>query len=181
MSKQHGNLLMVLLTVLVLNPAMAQTIYKTVDENGNVVFSDTDLSGEGVEVKLRELSVVKPGNAGVEQAGVADSGSADSSEAAQAANIGLRIVSPQPEETIRNTAYVLSAAVEAADRVPDDAVFAYFIDGQLKQTSRSTRVQLEQIFRGEHQLRVELRASGGRVLSSAGPVTFFMRQGGNGG
>lgn len=171
--------------LLALNPVLAQTIYKSVDENGNVVYSDTDPTGDADRVSLQELSVVEPGKLedaqglrGNKDIGeTRDARGSQEGEAGEAGDVGLRIVSPESEETVRNTGYVLSVRVDAAGDLPEDARLAYIVDGEVRETSRSTRVQLGQIFRGEHRLSVELRGPDGGVLSSAGPVTFHMKQG----
>lgn len=177
MSRALGTLIAAALIGLALNPALAQTIYKTVDENGNVVYSDTNPDGDGVPVTLRELSVVKPGKLETAPAAEENRAAGDDQETAQAAPPGLSIVSPQSEETIWNTAYVLSVALDISGPLPEGSQLAYIVDGEVKETSRSPRAQLTEVFRGEHQLTVELRGSDGRTLASAGPVTFFMRQG----
>lgn len=176
MSRTHGTFLAAVLIGLALNPALAQTIYKTVDENGNVVYSDTNPEGDGVAVTLRELSVVKPGKLEDPQAAGENLAAAEGREAAEAAPVELRIVSPQSEETIWNTAYVLSVELDVSGALPEGAQLAYLVDGEVKETSRAPRAQLTEVFRGEHQLSVELRGSNGRTLAGAGPVTFFMRQ-----
>ncbi|MFO7763751.1 MAG: DUF4124 domain-containing protein [Wenzhouxiangellaceae bacterium] len=151
----------------------AQEIYKTVDENGNVVYTDQKPSDDAVPVKLKELTVVDPVELGdVEAAAVEPV----DDETAETPEFGLEIVSPDVEETIWNTAYVLSVDVSATRELPSEAELAYLIDGEVHTTSQSTSVDLEEVFRGEHQLSVELRDADGRVLDSAGPVTFFMRQ-----
>ncbi|MBS3824560.1 MAG: DUF4124 domain-containing protein [Wenzhouxiangellaceae bacterium] len=166
----------ILAIALASGPALAQPIYKTVDENGNVVYSDTNPDGEGVAVTLKELSVVEPARIEQPQAGETPSDAAQE-PSAEAADVGLRILSPQSEETIWNTAYVLSVQVGATGALPEGTELAYLVDGEVKQTSRSTSVQLDEVWRGEHQLSVEHRGPDGRVLGTAGPVTFFMRQG----
>ncbi len=166
----------ILAIALASGPALAQNIYKTVDENGNVVYSDTNPDGEGVAVTLKELSVVEPARSEQPQTGD-DTADAGEEPSAEGADVGLRILSPQPEQTIWNTAYVLSVQVGVTGALPEGTELAYLVDGEVKQTSRSTSVELEEVWRGEHQLSVEHRGPDGRVLSTAGPVTFFMRQG----
>lgn len=168
-------LTIVTLAALVLaSPAVGQNIYKTVDENGNTVFTDQKPSEDAQPITLRELTVVDPVDLGNEQA---VSGTADESEGgASAPEFGLRIVTPTADETIWNTAYVLTVQVQTDRELPAGARLAYLVDGEVRSTTRALNVEIDEVFRGEHTLRVELRASDGRVLGSAGPVTFFMRQ-----
>lgn len=157
-----------------ISPVQAQNIYKTVDENGNTVFTDQKPSEDAQPIRLRELTVVDPVELGDEQAVTGDG--EESGSGAAAPNFGLRIVTPNADETIWNTAYVLTVQVQADRELPSGARLAYLVDGEVRTTTRAQSVEIEDIFRGEHQLSVELRASDGRVMASAGPVTFFMRQ-----
>lgn len=158
-------------------PLAAQEIYKTVDENGNVVYTDQKPSDDAVPIKLRELTVVDPvelGDENVVNRGTNQTGEAGGASAAS--DLGLRIVSPGPEESVVNTAYVLPVQVNVDRELPRGARLAYIVDGDVQVTTRSTSVEIEEIFRGEHQLSVELRSSNGNVMASDGPITFFMRQ-----
>jgi len=168
-------LTMVVLTAfMLLSPAAAQNIYKTVDENGNTVFTDQKPSEDAQPITLRELTVVDPVDLGNEQA---VNGTGDESEdGASAPDFGIRIVTPSADETIWNTAYVLTVQVQTERELPAGARLAYLVDGEVRSTTRAQSVEIEEVYRGEHTLSVELRASDGRVLGSAGPVTFFMRQ-----
>lgn len=154
--------------------ALAQDIYKTIDENGNTVYTDQKPSEDAVPVKLKELTVVDPVELGNEQlvAGEAEAGG----DTHAMPDFGLRIVSPENEQTIWNTAYVLSVQVATDQELPPELRLAYMVDGEVRSTTRATSVELEEVYRGEHQLSVELRTADGRTLDRAGPVTFFMRQ-----
>jgi hypothetical protein len=151
----------------------AQEIYKTVDENGNVVYTDQKPDDDAVPVTLKELTVVDPVELGDSEAIADGSGNAN---AEQTADLGLEIVSPAAEETVWNTAYVLSVQVRTERQLPAGAQLAFLIDGDVRSTTRSMSVEIDEVYRGEHQLSVELRGQGGQTLDSAGPVTFFMRQ-----
>ena len=158
-------------------PTLAQDIYKTVDENGNTVYTDQKPSDDAQPVKLKELTVVDPVELGDEQA---VGGGAENAESGQSGNsapdFGLRIVTPAAQESVWNTAYVLTVQVQTDRELPAGARLAYLVDGEVRSSTRARSVEIEEVYRGEHQLSVELRASDGRVLGSAGPITFFMRQ-----
>ena len=157
------------------SPAIAQDIYKTVDENGNTVYTDRKPDKDAVPVKLRELTVVDPLELGNEQAASGEAGQAGNSDATP--DFGLSIVTPEPGENIWNTAYVLTVQVQADRQLPSGTRLAYMIDGEVRTTTRAQTVEIGEVYRGEHTLSVELRASDDRVLGSAGPMTFIMHQG----
>jgi len=168
-------LTMVALTAsMLVSPAAAQNIYKTVDENGNTVYTDQKPSEDAQPITLKELTVVDPVDLGNEQA---VAGNVEESESvASAPDFDLRIVTPNADETIWNTAFVLTVQVQTDRELPPGARLAYLVDGEVRSTTRAQSVEIAEVYRGEHTLSVELRASDGRVLGNAGPVTFFMRQ-----
>ncbi|MGK7294662.1 MAG: DUF4124 domain-containing protein [Candidatus Wenzhouxiangella sp. M2_3B_020] len=154
-------------------PVSAQEIYKTVDENGNVVYTDQRPSEDAEPVSLPELTVVDPLELGETSATASSSNQSDADENI---DFGLSIVSPSQEETIWNTAYVLSVQVATDRELPSGTRLAYLVDGEERVTTRSLSTEIEEVYRGEHQLSVELRTGDGETLGSAGPVTFYMRQ-----
>jgi hypothetical protein len=163
-----------LAVLLPVSPVLAQDIYKTVDEDGNTVYTDQKPSDDAQPVKLKELTVVDPVELGNEQAVSGNVG--ESGNDAAAPDFGLRIVTPNSEESVWNTAYVLTVQVQTDRELPSGTRLAYLVDGEVRSTTRAQSVEIEEVYRGEHTLSVELRASDGRVLASAGPITFFMRQ-----
>jgi len=156
---------------LFLSVAAAQDIYKTVDADGNVVYTDRKPTEDAEPIPLPELTVVDPVRLGDPEV-VGNTGDTTP----EAAGPALRILTPEPGETIWNTAYVLSVEVATAGPLPSGARLVYLIDGEEFATTRSQSIELEEVYRGERRLTVELRSSDGEVLSTAGPVTFYMRQ-----
>ncbi|GAB4167551.1 MAG: hypothetical protein Kow0020_00530 [Wenzhouxiangellaceae bacterium] len=152
----------------------AQEIYKYVDENGNVVYTDQKPSEDAEPLKLRELTVVEPVELGNPQVLAGQSASGTGSQARD--TFSVQIVAPQPEESVWNTAYQLSVAVQTSRPLPEGAQIAYLVDGQQRALSRETSLVIDEVWRGEHQLEVEVRAADGRVLGRSEPVRFYMHQ-----
>ena len=163
-----ATMVLVLALALPAAPAVAQDIYKTVDEHGNTVYTDQKPSADAEPLKLRELTVVEPVEIGNPSA------VGPASEPAADVSIPLRVTSPQAEESIWNTAYRLDVTVEVGAPLPAGARLAYLIDGEQRALTRDAAVSIEEVWRGEHQLQVELRAADGSVLGSSAPVTFYM-------
>lgn len=154
--------------------AWAQQIYKTVDEDGNVVYTDQKPSDDAEPIPLPELTVVDPVELGDPAvAGGQGQGQGQESEMAQ---IEFSITSPMADEVIVNTAYRLDVRVDLDADLPRSAQIVYLVDGEEKLTSREMSVTLEGIERGPHQVSAEVRDSNGRVLAATEPVSFFMRQ-----
>lgn len=155
-------------------PAAAQEIYRVVDEDGNVTYTDRKPDDGSAPLDLPELSVVEPGELGnVEVAGVPDQPRRDRERAPE---LTFRITSPSQEETIWNTAMELPVQMQLEIELPPGAQIVLFLDGQPQPPVQSTSITLEGVERGPHNLRAELQTSSGRVLATTEPVTFFMRQ-----
>jgi len=151
---------------------LAQDIYKTVDEDGNTVYTDQKPSDDAEPIKLRELTVVDPVDLGETE--VLDGESENGQEGPPP--FRLQVAAPAPEETIWNTAYVLGVQVEASRQLPAGSELVYRIDGQERARTREQNIEIEEVWRGEHQLQVELVGSDGELIAASDPLTFYMRQ-----
>jgi len=160
---------MILLLVAVAPFADAQQIYKTVDEDGNVVYTDRKPSDDAEPIPLPELTVVDPVDIG-------DPSAARSTDSSEFEPFEFSIVSPLADEIIVNTAYRLDVEVDIDSELPNGAEIVYRVDGEEKLVSRDTSVTLEGIERGPHEVSAEIRLRNGQVIGVAEPVGFFMRQ-----
>jgi len=159
---------------------IAQPIYKSVDEHGNVTYTDQPPADGSAPIDLPELSVVESADLGnLEAARRAAAQAPENDEPQQPAEIvvpEIRIASPSEEETIVNTGYVLPVRVAVNGEIPPGAQFVYAIDGEVRLTSPNPSVAIDEVFRGEHTLQVQLRSAEGQPLAQTQPVRFFMRQ-----
>ncbi len=159
------------LVLLLALPAAAQNVYRTVDEHGNVVFTDRQ-PHEGAEpMELPELSVIEA--PALPQAPAAEDAPVRSERPPE---IEFAVVSPSEEETIWNTAMRLPVQLSLGVELPPGAMLVIYLDDQVAARTRDTTVMLEGVERGTHTVRAELQTGTGRVLARTAPVTFFMRQ-----
>jgi hypothetical protein len=171
-------------------PALATNIYKVVDEDGNVTFTDRQPAPGAKPLKLRELSVIprpeyapRP-NSVQPSASPAETPSAAVVEQQQGPTLAelrsrfrnFRLVSPAEEQTFTGTANIATIAWDTgAPLLPGMTVRAYVDDQPLAPTT-SDVVATERLNRGTHTARADLLSAQGEVVASAGPVTFFMFQ-----
>lgn len=161
---------LILLLALTAPLAVAQQIYKTVDEDGNVVYTDQKPSEDAEPIPLPELTVVDPVEIGDPSAARAAGDSIDP------VRLEFTIESPMPDEVIVNTGYRLDVRLALDIELPSGVEVVYRIDGREWATSRSLTATLEEIERGPHTLTAELRSGDGRVLATTETISFFMRQ-----
>jgi len=161
-------LILILIALAFVLPAAAQTIYKVVDEDGNVTYTDQKPSDDAEPMDLPELNVLE-GNS--EPPPVIAESSTEEREPLQ-----LRIVSPENEENIRGTANRLSVNLESNIEIPPTALIVFYIDDEAQDPVQSLSATFEEIPRGTHTLRAELQTPSGRVLAETETITVYMRQ-----
>jgi len=149
-------------------------VYKTVDEHGNVVYTD-DPAGNGEPVKLPPLSTVPPPPARVPQV----SPSAEDAGAQAAGYEQLTVVKPVSDETLRDNTGDVKVQVSIKpqlDKVAGDRV-QYFLDGQPQgapTTSEHTR--FSNVPRGTHTVEAAVVDVSGNELKRSEGVRFYLHR-----
>lgn len=170
------------LTVLLLLaciPLRAETIYKWVDSDGVVHYSDVPRDGADKLVLGPVQTFTPPPQQPAARADVtADADAADGEESGFAAYEAIEITSPSQEEIIWNTGGQVTVATRLQPGLQAGHQIRLFMDGEqlADLPPRSANVQLSEVLRGEHQLWAEVVDENGQVLISSSPVKFFYQQ-----
>lgn len=152
----------------------AAEVYRSVDAEGNIIFSDTPTEG-AEKIELKETTVVpsRPLPRRTERI------SPDDEDAAAAPFNGyqrLEITAPAEAETIRNQREV-NVAVAISPALQADAghrLQLYFDDATYGEPGTQTSFQLIELERGAHQLRAEILDDSGAVVEASESRTFFI-------
>jgi hypothetical protein len=147
---------------------LAQPIYKVVDEDGNVTYTDQRPSDDAEPMELPELNVLDS------RAPPPTVGGSD--EEVSVEPLRLTISSPQNEENIFGTGNTLDVSLESSIDLPPTALIVIYLNGEAQDPIQSLDYSFDFIPRGTHTLRAELRTAAGRVLAETDTITFFMRQ-----
>ena len=154
--------------------ATAQPVYKVVDEQGNVTFTDTPPSDAAAEVQSLNATNTTP-SMPVGDAATADDTAMQDTEAPVA--YSTRITFPVDQSTIPMGPgdFVVEAAVQPRLRIGEHLILT--LDGvSVGEPQRAARWQLTNVFRGEHRLQVfRLGAYDTRQDASPEQVVFVMR------
>jgi len=138
-------------------PAAAQ-VYTYVDADGNRVFTDRPASDNAERIELSPTNNMSI-PASTPPAPVAEP------RAPAPSYRMLRILLPQPDATIRDSAGNLIVTATSEPALHSGHSFRLLLDGQATGTSgRSPVFPLENVDRGTHQLAVEIVDSQGRTL-----------------
>lgn len=152
--------------------AGSTTVYKWVDENGVVHYSDQPhpnaqkLQIEGVQTyKPTEL----PFSGGIPPAEVPPT--------ATSGYKGCSIQQPAQDDTLENTDKVAVAVATDPPTHPGDQIFVT-LDGAPVNNGAATgnSFSLSSVDRGEHTLAAQVRDSTGQVLCQTPSVTFYVHQ-----
>jgi hypothetical protein len=171
------SLIPLVLLLLPLSLASDGQIYKVVDENGNVTFTDQKPPGDAAPMDLPPLSVIETD---IPVPAAPAEGAADATEPATPRELrrqfsDFRITQPQNEETFWGTANsVVVSWGSSKPMLPDMSVVLY-VDGEGQKAPATGGVTLT-LDRGEHKVYAELRDGKNRKIVTTGSVTFFVKQ-----
>ena len=153
--------------------AQAVPVYRWVDENGQVHYSDRP--GPGAE--RIELSTGAPSL----DAGLPSRSRQQPAPEARTAVVTdyetLAVLQPASEETLWGTAGRVEIAIVVSPDLQSRHSFGLYLDGELAEIAiRATRFSIEDVPRGEHTVQAVILDDANRELRRSAPVTFFVQQ-----
>jgi len=151
--------------------AAADPVYKWVDENGVVHYTDKPPSENAKPVKLPPLQTYKGGtNPNLSKFDKGPQGG----KAAGAAQIDL--VTPAPDETFRGGERTVPVAVVVTPQLKEGQRLIYLLDGTPQATpTTDTSFAFTGVDRGTHTASVTLVDEAGNPLATSKTVTFHMK------
>lgn len=162
-----------LIAALAAGTALAQA-YKWVDENGIVHYSDTPREGaEQIQLPSDGRRPQRPAYTPPQPAQAAAAETAEPPAVFKYDSI--EVVAPAPEETLWNIEGVLNVALRVSPALrPEDQVRVYF-DGE-EQLVSGTNFQIQEVWRGVHNIQAEIVDSTGRLMARSLPNRFYVQQ-----
>ena len=157
---------LILICVLMSGYASAQ-VYRSVDKDGNVIFSDQATKG-AKEVEIKELEIVKS----------LDPASVPASQPAKQEldklYTGLEITSPQNDLAIRDNEGNVTVTVALTPNLRAGHNLVLYLDGKKQSSGKTSTLRMQQIDRGTHQLRVAVVDAEDREQIGSATVTFHL-------
>lgn len=150
--------------------AAADEVYRWVDSDGVVHYSDKPLAPTDKPVALPHLQTYKPGASPGGAAGAADQPGAGAPGPSE-----ISISSPAQDETIRDAEGKFTVTV-AANPQPGQGLI-YYLDGsaQNHQPTPSTAFLYSGVDRGEHRVAAALVNGNGEEIARTAEVTINMK------
>ena len=162
----------VLIGLLLATSVFAQA-YRWVDEDGVVHFSDVPREG-AEEIDLAGLSRAT-GARVFTPAPQAQGAAEDAAAEGPFRYESISIASPGSEETLWNIEGQLNVSVALSPGLQSGHQMRIYFDGQ-PQMVPGTSFQLEEVWRGSHNLQAEVLDQTGKVLIRSKPSRFYVQQ-----
>lgn len=173
--------LVVFSLAVVASPLTAQ-VYKIVDKDGNVTFTDKPPEGGAEPMDLPPLSVI--------EAPDYEKAARDKAEAEEAAGgekeVSLRtlrnnfrdfaIISPLQEESVWRPDGPISIAWNSSNQLMEGMSVQIFLDGRQQADTTASMIPVNGLDRGEHTVTAKIVDARNRTIATAEPVTFYVRQ-----
>lgn len=151
-------------------------IYKTVDAEGNVEFSDVPPppSESGEPVNVQPLNTFQP-EAAPDAEKPAEPATPDVPEVPS--YDALSILSPADDETVRENAGNVTVAVTLTPPLRAGDQLVLYMDGnRLPDTAQGQSFYLQNVDRGAHTMGVRVVNAQGDVVAESPPSTFYLQR-----
>lgn len=160
---------------------LSAQVYKIVDKDGNVTYTDQAPADGSKPIELAPISVIEApiyekAPAATEADGAVEGDGEVSLKTLRRNYKGFAIVSPQPEESVWAPDGPVSVAWGSPVALQTGMQVTIFLDGKLHSTTTQQMVPIIGLERGEHNVKAELRDSKNRTIATTAPVVFFVRQ-----
>jgi hypothetical protein len=153
--------------------AVAQEAYRWVDEDGVVHYSDRPR--EGAEAIVLPAPNVATTRRVPSAAAQAEDDEESAAEPQSSGYTSIEIVSPKPEETLWNIEGVLNVSVALQPALQEGHQVRAYFDGEMQPVS-GTNFQLQEVWRGVHNIQVEVVDATGKVMIRSQPSRFYVQQ-----
>lgn len=161
-----------------MSATMAADVYKVVDSEGNVTYTDEPPASGGELVDLPGLSIVDtpetvrrdpaPQNEGVDEA--------EQLNDLRRRYTGFEISRPEHDETLWGTGNSMVVGLNSPRPLAAGMQYVYYVDGVEVARGVASTLQLSEVDRGSHRLQAEIQDGNERVIARSEEITVHMKQ-----
>lgn len=141
-------------------------VYRSVDENGNVVFTDQP-SPDAELIEVDELQTIQPPPAGKFEY-------TPKPAKPQPRYTALDIVSPEHDSAIRDNGGNVTVNIRTNPALQGADKLVLYLDGEEIILGNATTKSFSGLDRGTHQLRAAIKDENDRIQLSSNSVTFHL-------
>lgn len=153
-------------------PAAAVTMYRWVDDNGLVHYSDTPVPG-AIAIEINEVQGFKPEPLYQSEA---STGTQDIESSNRYDNFAIS--APSQDQVLWNIGGILNVVIDISPSLRNGDTIALYYDSQLMSAPGSGRRSyvLNDVFRGTHTVRAVVNNRNGDEVQQAAVITFQVHQ-----
>ncbi len=155
--------------------ASAQEIYRWVDKDGVVHFSDQPGSDKAVLIKVIEPNSFENEDAGGDDSGASPGAATEQPPADLPPYRGLSISSPSADQVFFGADAVVTATAEVDGTLNPEHSVVFFLNGE-RRDSEGLSAEFANLPRGSYFLRASILDANGRPVISSSQTTFHVRQ-----
>jgi hypothetical protein len=159
--------ILILILLCMVAASASAKIFKHVDKDGNITYTDVPASTEDKAVQSQPMTTFKPPP-------ISTSGTGNQADQKQTGTSydSLRITSPENNAVIRANSGMITVDVQSLPGLDVEAGHRYVIlvDGQPKQSSQSNQISVSDLSRGSHSFTAQIEDKDNKVLASSNAV-----------
>jgi hypothetical protein len=155
--------------------AQSQEIYRWVDKNGVVHYSDQPDSPNAVLINVIEPNAYEAPDHAADGGAGGTSGEPEEDERAASPYASLSITSPTPDQVFFGADAVVSVAADLQGTLQPDHTVVFFLNGDRKQVD-GLSTDYSGLARGTYSVRVSIMDGAGRPVIMSQQTSFHVRQ-----
>lgn len=162
---------LLVLGLICVTPSAVGKVYKWIDQDGNMVFSDQPRSGaQEVNINVNPASAKQVAqNSNTPKQTV-------QTKKSKRPKTEIQLLSPQDGETVRSNTGTLYVTGKLSLPVGSTHKFVIYLDDRRVAESPTPQFQLTNVDRGEHQIQMKLVNSENAELALSKPHTVFLHR-----
>ncbi|XOZ33315.1 DUF4124 domain-containing protein [Halomonadaceae bacterium KBTZ08] len=161
--------------LLPLGSAVADEVYRHVDEDGNVTYSDEPMSDDSEAMELEPLPEVSLPKWDRSQRRK-NRGEQDGSRKQQASYRSVEITQPEHDSTFWRSSGRVVVRIQSQPSLKSGHRYALEVDGERVKQGRSTSFPVKKMTRGTHELVVHVINANGETVSSSDVTRFTLNR-----
>lgn len=147
----------------------ATKVYKTVNPDGSISFSD-EPSEHSETIEVQDATTVPalklpPSSTNTQQADTTT----------KELYRSLKILSPSNDSAFHSGSGTVNISFTSSPELRPSHIYKIFIDNQLVGEQRTTSLIVDNVFRGTHQLSVQISDASGKIIKSSS-ISFTMHR-----
>jgi uncharacterized protein DUF4124 len=166
----NTRILLLVLSITLSTIVVAETVYKTRDAEGNIIFSDVPSEGaETIEIEeAQTISIPEPKRIGDRPTTKLVPEETDYSQ--------LKIITPENDATIRSNEGIVNINVEITPELDEEHVLVFLLDDEEVSSGKSLQYSSTNLDRGTHSITVEVKNEKDKVLKRSDKQVFHLHK-----